>query len=208
MFVEKGLPFGLPLWDPRERRARPPREAKGRRKACVQGPARVRECFYPELERRASPVREKMWIPFGALVVIGRKMELLGRNKKKRKFEETVWKTRPGLSQERNVRLLHRLVSVLGSSVGLAKRIPREVWGKPEEARRRTKAEVGSAGTRRLTWLKEAPRAPRARISKEDVRSRGYRPGQNEELSISGGKVKLSERGSDPERSSDLAERI
>ncbi|CAK6449743.1 unnamed protein product [Pipistrellus nathusii] len=193
MFVEKGLPFGLRLWDPRERRAQPPREAKRRGRARVQGPARVRECFYPELERRASPVREKMWIPFGALAVIGKKMELLGRKRQKRTFEETVWKTRPGLSQERNVRLLHQLVSVLGSSVGLTKGIPREVWEKPEEARRRTKAEVGSAGTRRQTGPKEAPRPPRAGLNREDVRSRGYRPGQNEELSISGGKVKLNE---------------
>lgn len=207
MSVEKGVPFGLPLWDPRERRAKPHWKAKGRGKARglgIQGPARVRVCFLPELGSRVSPVGEKMWIPWDGLVVIGKRMELLGRSKQKprkpkpetKEDEETVWKAKSGLSQERNVRLLHRVATVLRSSVGLVKESPREVWGK-QEASLKTKVDVGSAGTtagsRRQSGLRETPRFPGVGTSREDMRSRGHKPGQNEELSISGGKLKLSE---------------
>ncbi|EPQ06539.1 hypothetical protein D623_10030736 [Myotis brandtii] len=212
MSVEKGVPFGFPLWDPREQRRTPHWEARGRGKARVlgskgQAPARV--CFLPELGNRGSPVREKMWVPWYGLIVIGKKMELLGRNKQKprkpepeTKFpgledEETVRKARSGLSQERNVRLLHLVASVLHSSAGFVKESPKEAWAKPEVSRK-TRVDVGSAGTptgsRRPSGLKEAPRFPGVRTSREDMRSRGYKPGRNEErLSISGGKLRLNE---------------
>lgn len=212
MSVEKGFPFGFPLWDPREQRGKPHWEARGRGKARGLGthgqvPARV--CFLPELGSRGSPGREKMWIPWNGLIVIGKKMELLGRNKQKPRKpkpetksqgledEETVRKARSGLSQERNVRLLHRMASVLHSSVGLVTEGPKEAWARPE-VRRKTRVDVGSAGTPTESWrpsgLKEAPRFPGAGTSGEDMRSRGYQPGRNgEKLSISGGKLRLNE---------------
>lgn len=210
MSVDKGVPFGFPLWNPREQRGRRHWEARRRGKArgpgshgqAPQAPAPV--CFLPDLGSRGSPVQEKMWIPWNGLVVIGKRMDLLDRDKQKHRKpkpeteeEETLRRTKSGLTQERNVRLLHQVAVVLQSTVNLVKASPKEVWGK-QEVGRKTSVSVGSAGSptgsRRLSGLKDTPRFPRVRATPEDMRPRGHKAGPNEEeLIISGGKLRLNE---------------
>lgn len=158
--VEKGVPFGFPLWDLRERRCKPHREAQGRYKARGQGVQVV-----PTGARKLRGHRcceKKMWVPWNGLIVIGKRMELQCRNTQKPRMwdpkpnseywgledvEKTVLKEKSGLSQERvNVELLHRVASALQASAGVGKESPKQVWGK-QEVIRKTRVEFGSTGT-------------------------------------------------------------
>lgn len=139
-----------------------------------------------------------MWIPWGGLMVVGKRMELLGRDKQRpRKPEpkplvdlEMIRKAKSGLSQERNVRLLHRVARILRSSVHSLKETPLEEW-EPPEASRRAKAEARASGP--PSGPRKQSGAPWCPSSREELRSRGGSRHREEELMVSGGKVKLNE---------------
>ncbi|KAF5928154.1 hypothetical protein HPG69_018391 [Diceros bicornis minor] len=208
--VEKGVPFGYPLCGMRERRGKRHRAARGRDKARGQGAqgqagVRGRSQLEPG-SRGVQRLREKLWMPWNGLIVIGKRMELLGRNTQKPRMwdpklgseswrledvEKTVSKGKSGRSQERmDVNLLHSVASALQASAGLGKGSPKEIWGK-QEVRRKIGAESETAGTtagsRKGSGFKESLRFTRVGTGGEDLRSRGYKLRQNEEERRSSG---------------------
>lgn len=213
--MEKVVPFGLPLWDMRARRCKPHRAARGRDEARgqgAQGQARVRGWLQLQRGSRGPQMRqEKLWMPWNGLVVIGRRMELLDRNTSKPRMwdlklepeywgladvEKTVLKEKAGLSQEKvDVKLLHSAASALQASAGLEKDDPKEV-GKQEFSRKiGAESESGKTvtGSRRESGFKKRLSFTGAETTGEDLRSRAYKPEQNEkELRSSGEKLRSS----------------
>ncbi|XP_014648512.1 PREDICTED: uncharacterized protein LOC106803013 isoform X3 [Ceratotherium simum simum] len=208
--VEKGVPFGFPLCGMRERRGKRHRAARGRDKARGQGAqgqagVRGRSQLEPG-SRGVQRLREKLWMPWNGLIVIGKRMELLGRNTQKPRMwdpklgseswrledvEKTVSKGKSGRSQERmDVNLLHSVASALQASAGLGKGSPKEIRGK-QEVRRKIGAESETAGTtagsRKGSGFKESLRFTGVGTGGEDLRSRGYKLRQNEEERRSSG---------------------
>ena len=216
MSLEKGAPFGYPLWDRREWRGKPQRAARGRDKDRCQGARGQAGSFgRSQLEpgsRGAQTMREKLWMPWNGLIVIGRKMELLGRKTQKPKtwdlklesenwrledVEKPVLRGKSGRSPERmDVKRVRSVSSALQVSAGLRKDSSKEVWGK-QEFRHRVEAESESAGTaagsRKGPEFKEKLKFTDVETSGEDLRSRGYEVKQNEEeLRSSGEKLRSS----------------
>ncbi|XDB66057.1 hypothetical protein AB1E18_019367 [Capra hircus] len=197
MSSEKGAPFGYPLWDRREWRGKPQRAAKGRDKARCQGArGQARTFGRSQLEpgsRGAQKMRETLWMPWNGLIVIGRKMELLGRKTQKPKtwdlklesenwrledVEKTVLRGKSGRSPERmDVKRVRSVSSALQVSAGLRKDISKEMWGK-QEFRHRVEAESESAGTvagsRKGPEFKEKLKFTDVETSGEVLRARGY----------------------------------
>ncbi|XP_016063764.1 PREDICTED: uncharacterized protein LOC107533543 [Miniopterus natalensis] len=153
MYAEKGFPFGFPLWDPRERRREAHRGTRAPDNACGPGVryrAGVRGWLQLEPESRVSQMlRQKMWVPWNGLIVIGKRKELLRRNTQKPRLwnpkpepeywtledvEKTVSKGESGLSPERrSVRLPPPgAAGASRASAGLGRASPEEGWGKPE----------------------------------------------------------------------------
>ncbi|XP_030891323.1 uncharacterized protein LOC115943228 [Leptonychotes weddellii] len=197
----------------RDLRGKAHRAVRRRRKARGQG-ARVqaRVHGWSHLDpgsRGAQMLREKLWVPWNGLIVIGKRMELLGRNTQKPRMcdpkldseywgredvEKMVLKAKSGQSQERmDVKLLHSVASALWASAGLGKNSPKEMGGK-QEIRGKIGAESESAGTtagsRRGSGLKERLKFTGVGTRGEDLRSRPHARGQNEEeLRSSGEKL-------------------
>ena len=141
MSLEKGVPFGHPLWDMRQWLGKPQRAARGRDRARGQGargPARTRGRSQLEPgSRGAQTMREKLWMPWNGLIVIGKRMELLGRNTQKPRMwypklesedwrledvEKAVLRGKSGRSQERmDVKRVRSVASALQASAGLRK---------------------------------------------------------------------------------------
>ncbi|XP_034501538.1 uncharacterized protein LOC105236452 isoform X1 [Ailuropoda melanoleuca] len=196
----------------RDLRGKPHRVVRRRRKARGQGArgqARVHRRSHLESgSRRAQMLREKLWVPWNGLIVIGKRMELMGRNTQKPRMgdpkldsefwrpedaEKMVLKVKSGQSQERmDMKLLHSVASALQASAGLGKNSPKEMGGK-QEIRGKIGAESDSAGTtagsRRGSGFKERLKFTGVGIRGEDLRSRPHTLGQNEELRSSGEKV-------------------
>nr|CAI9705078.1 unnamed protein product [Rangifer tarandus platyrhynchus] len=204
MSLEKGALFGYPLGDRREWRGKPQRAARGRDKARCQGArGQARTFGLSQLEpgsRGAQTMREKLWMPWNGLIVIGRKMELLGRKTRRPKtwdpklesenwrledVEKTVLRGKSGRSPERmDVKRVRSVSSALQISAGLRKDSSKEVWGK-QEFRHTVEAESESAGaavgSRKGPAFKEKLKFTDVETSGEDLRSRGYEVKQNEE---------------------------
>ncbi|KAG5196563.1 hypothetical protein JEQ12_011249 [Ovis aries] len=145
-------------------------------------------------------MRETLWMPWNGLIVIGRKMELLGRKTQKPKtwdlklesenwrledVEKTVLRGKSGRSPERmDVKRVRSVSSALQVSAGLRKDISKEMWGK-QEFRHRVEAESESAGTvagsRKGSEFKEKLKFTDVETSGEVLRARGYEVKQNEE---------------------------
>ncbi|CAI9167192.1 unnamed protein product [Rangifer tarandus platyrhynchus] len=217
MSLEKGALFGYPLGDRREWRGKPQRAARGRDKARCQGArGQARTFGLSQLEpgsRGAQTMREKLWMPWNGLIVIGRKMELLGRKTRRPKtwdpklesenwrledVEKTVLRGKSGRSPERmDVKRVRSVSSALQISAGLRKDSSKEVWGK-QEFRHTVEAESESAGaavgSRKGPAFKEKLKFTDVETSGEDLRSRGYEVKQNEEELRSSGE-KLSSSG-------------
>ncbi|XP_019593285.2 uncharacterized protein LOC109450424 [Rhinolophus sinicus] len=214
MATEKGVPFGFPLWDKRKRRSKPHRAARGRNKARrhgAQGQAGVRGSLQLQPGSRGPQIlREKMWMPWNGLIVIGKRIELLGRNTQKPRMwdpkleseywgledvKKTILKETAGLSQGRmGVKLQQSVANALQASAGLGKDNPKEV-GKQEfnKIGTESKSEGTTTGSRRGSGFKKRSRFTWGGTSGEDMRSRGYKLGQNEEeLRSSGEKLRLS----------------
>ncbi|XP_032270311.1 protein Ycf2-like [Phoca vitulina] len=197
----------------RDLRGKAHRAVRRRRKACGQG-ARVqaRVHGWSHLDpgsRGAQMLREKLWVPWNGLIVIGKRMELLGRNTQKPRMcdpklnseywgredvEKMVLKAKSGQSQERmDVKLLHSVASALWASAGLGENSPKEMGGK-QEIRDKIGVESESAGTtagsRRGSGFKERLKFTGVGTRGEDLRSRPHTGGQNEEeLRSSGEKL-------------------
>lgn len=214
MAMEKGVPFGFPLGDKRKRRSKPHRAARGRKKARghgAQGQAGFRGSLQLQPGSRGTQIlREKMWMPWNGLVVIGKRIELLGRNTQKPRMwdpkleseywgledvEKTILKETAGLSQGRmGVKLQQSVANALQASAGLGKDNPKEV-GKQEFNKIGTESKSAgtTTGSRRGSGFKKRSRFTWGGTSVEDMRSRGYKLGQNEEeLRSSGEKLRLS----------------
>ncbi|XP_053058891.1 uncharacterized protein LOC106971216 isoform X1 [Acinonyx jubatus] len=212
MSVEKGAPLDYSLWGMRDVRGKQPRAVRGRGKARGQAWGHGRSHLEPG-SRGAQIQREKLWVPWNGLVVIGKRMELLGRNTQKPRMwgpkldaenwrldgvEKRVLKEKSGQSQERmDVKLLPNVAGASQASAGLGKNSPREMWGK-QELRGKIGAESESAGTtagsRMGSGFKDRLKVTGVRTSGEDLRSRGYTLGQNEEELRSGGEKLRSSR--------------
>ncbi|XP_057586042.1 uncharacterized protein LOC130850470 [Hippopotamus amphibius kiboko] len=199
----------------REWGGKPSRVARGRDKACGQsarGQARTRGRSRLEPgSRGAQTMREKLWMPWNGLIVIGKRMELLGRNTQKPRMwdpklesedwrledvEKTALRGKSGRSQERmDVKRVRSVASALPASAGLQKDNSKEVWGR-REVRHKIEAESENAGTtagsRRGSEIKERLKFTGVGTSGEDLRSRGYKLGQNEERRSSGEKLRSS----------------
>ncbi|XP_040495364.1 uncharacterized protein LOC121104799 isoform X4 [Ursus maritimus] len=196
----------------RDLRGKPHRVVRRRRKARGQGAlgqTRVHRRSHLESgSRGAQMLREKLWVPWNGLIVIGKRMELVGRNTQKPRMgdpkldseywrpedaEKMVLKVKSGQSQERmDMKLLHSVASALQASAGLGKNSPKEMGGK-QEIRGKIGTESESAGTtagpRRGSGLKERLKFTGVGIRGEDLRSRPHTLGQNEELRSSGEKL-------------------
>ncbi|KAB1251497.1 hypothetical protein Cadr_000030314 [Camelus dromedarius] len=150
-------------------------------------------------------MREKLWMPWNGLIVIGKRMELLVRNTQKPRMWDpkpeseywrledvgkTVLREKLGRSQERmDVKRVHTVASALQASAGLGKDSSKEVGGK-QDVRHKTGAESENAGSRRGSGFKERLKFTGVETSGEDLRSRGYKLGHNEEeLRSSGEKL-------------------
>ncbi|XP_047679406.1 uncharacterized protein LOC125146701 [Prionailurus viverrinus] len=212
MSVEKGVPLDYSLWGMRDVRGKQPRAVRGRGKARGQARGHGRSHLEPG-SRGAQIQREKLWVPWNGLIVIGKRMELLGRNTQKPRMwgpkldseswrldgvEKRVLKEKSGQSQERmDVKLLPNVAGASQASAGLGKNSPREMWGK-QEIRGKIGAESESAGTtagsRMGSGFKDRLKVTGVRTSGEDLRSRGYTLGQNEEELRSGGEKLRSSR--------------
>ncbi|XP_045342743.1 uncharacterized protein LOC123602304 isoform X1 [Leopardus geoffroyi] len=212
MSVEKGVPLDYSLWGMRDVRGKQPRAVRGRGKARGQARGHGRSHLEPG-SRGAQIQREKLWVPWNGLIVIGKRMELLGRNTQKPRMwgpkldsenwrldgvEKRVLKEKSGQSQERmDVKLLPSVAGALQASAGLGKNSPRETWGK-QEIRGKIGAEsesaVTTAGSRMGSGFQDRLEVTGVRTSGEDLRSRGYTLGQNEEELRSGGEKLRSSR--------------
>lgn len=210
--MEKGVPLDYSLWGMRDVRGKQPRAVRGRGKARGQARGHGRSHLEPG-SRGAQIQREKLWVPWNGLIVIGKRMELLGRNTQKPRMwgpkldsenwrldgvEKRVLKEKSGQSQERmDVKLLPSVAGALQASAGLGKNSPRETWGK-QEIRGKIGAEsesaVTTAGSRMGSGFKDRLEVTGVRTSGEDLRSRGYTLGQNEEELRSGGEKLRSSR--------------
>lgn len=80
--MEKGVPSGFPLWDVSVRRGKLLKAARRRDKARVRGRTQLEPG-----SRGAPTLRAKSWMPWNGLIVIWKRMELLGRNTQK----PTMW---------------------------------------------------------------------------------------------------------------------
>lgn len=119
MSVEKELPllFSHPGWKVRRKQLTEPRE---RSKAGIPGahrkPRRDLRRSSPESHCKKAQVREKekVWIPWNGLIVIGKRVELLDRNvlKSNPKLESELntgsWRAQGRGSQKRNRRCSRR----------------------------------------------------------------------------------------------------
>ncbi|XP_037347262.1 uncharacterized protein LOC119249969 [Talpa occidentalis] len=140
----------------RPRKASRGRHETGRRKPRGQSPDRGPS--RPSPGRTGPPeVFEKLWVPWNGLVVVGKRMELLGRNTQKPKLEADDWRLegvertasrdQPGLTQERqDLTPVRRVSSALQARAGLG-RDSSQGKGETPEVKHRTGAESESAGT-------------------------------------------------------------
>ncbi|XP_039100685.1 uncharacterized protein LOC120240126 [Hyaena hyaena] len=205
MSVEKGVPLGYSLRGMRDVRGKQHRPVKGRRKAGSRARDHQRSCPEPG-SRGAQMLREKLWVPWNGLIVIGKRMELQSRNTQKPRMsdpkadpeywrlegvEKRVFKEKSGKSQEKmDVKPPHSVAGALQASAELGQNSPRAMWGK-QEIRGQIGAEFESvrtaAGSRRGSGFKDRLKFTGERTSGEDLRSRGYTLGQNEEERRSSG---------------------
>nr|XP_030688948.1 uncharacterized protein LOC115840354 [Globicephala melas] len=194
----------------REWLGKPQWAARGRDRARGQGArGQARTRGRSQLEpgsRGAQTMREKLWMPWNGLFVIGKRMELLGRNTQKPRMwdpklesedrrledvEKAVLRGKSGRSQGRmDVKRVRSVASALQASAGLQKDNSKEVWGK-QEVRHEIGAESENAGTtagsRGGPGFKERLKFTGVGTSGEDSRSREYELGQNAEALRSSG---------------------
>ncbi|XP_027433817.1 protein Ycf2-like [Zalophus californianus] len=200
----------------RDLRGKAHRAVRRRRKARGQGArGQARVHGWSHLDpgsRGAQMLREKLWVPWNGLIVIGKRMDLLGRNTQKPRMcdpkldseywgredvEKMVLKAKSGQSQERmDVKLLHSVANALRASAGLGKNSPKEMGGK-QEIRGKIGAESESArttaGSRKGSGFKERLKFTGVGTGGEDLRSRPHTLGQNEEeLRSSGEELRSS----------------
>ncbi|CAD7670059.1 unnamed protein product [Nyctereutes procyonoides] len=216
----------------RDLRGKPHRAVKRRGKAGGQGArcqARVHGWWYLEPRSRgAQMLREKLWVPWNGLIVIGKRMELLGRNTQKPRMwdpkldseywgledvEKMVLKAKLGQNQERmDVKLLHSVASALQASAGLRKNTAKELWGK-EDVRGKIDDESEIAGTtegsRRGSGFKERLKFTGVGTKGGDLRSRPHTLRQNEEeLRSSGEKLSREKLRSSREKLRSSGEKL
>ncbi|XP_044116275.1 ABC transporter F family member 4-like [Neovison vison] len=198
-------------------RGKPHRVLRRRRKArrrSARGRARVHGWSHLDPgSRGAQMLRENVWVPWNGLIVIGKRMELLGRNTQKPpvgdpKLDPQHWrpedvgkvvlKAKSGQSPERmDMKLVHGVASSLQAPAGLGKNSPKEMGGK-QEIRDKIGAESESAettaGSRRGSGFKERLKFSGVGIRGEDLRSGPHTPEQNEEELRSSGEKPSGEQ--------------
>ncbi|XP_064145352.1 uncharacterized protein LOC104846807 [Loxodonta africana] len=195
---------GFRHWGVREPRGKAHRTSRRRHKARGQragGQAPSRGAPPVEPGCRGAPtLRDKLWRPWNGLIVIGKRMELLGRNTTKprsgdQKLEPGYWrmdavertdsKEKPGLSKGRvDLNLLHSVASALRPSADVGKGSPREIWAEREAKRRLPAVSESAVRSRRGSGFEESLRSTGEKVqtygegwrsSGEDMRSRGYK---------------------------------
>ncbi|XP_045411866.1 uncharacterized protein LOC123641302 [Lemur catta] len=212
MFMEKGVLLGFPHLGVRKRRGKPHRRTGERDGAGSRGaPSQARSRGRSPLERScqgAQVLREKVWVPWNGLIVIGKRVELLGRNTPKPRMwdpkldseywtmedvEKMVLREKSDPTEERmNVKLLPSVADASQASADMGKDSPRKILGK-QEVKRKTGAESKSAGmtagSRRGSGIEENVRSTGERVDTngKDLRSRGHKMGPNEKKLRSGG---------------------
>ncbi|XP_047547914.1 protein Ycf2 isoform X2 [Lutra lutra] len=196
-------------------RGKPHRVVRRRRKArrrSARGRARVHGWSHLDPgSRGAQMLRENVWVPWNGLIVIGKRMELLGRNTQKppvgdpkldpqhwrpEEVGKVVLKAKSGQSPERmDMKLLRSVASSLQAPAGLGKNSPKEMGG---QNRDKIGAESESAGTtagsRRGSGFKERLKFSGVGIRGEDLRSGPHTPEQNEEELRSSGEQLSGEK--------------
>ncbi|XP_040140041.2 uncharacterized protein LOC110598929 [Ictidomys tridecemlineatus] len=221
MSEQKGIPLIISLRGARERLNNQLRRLS---KALTPGGAVQASIRWHSPERgckRAQVQREKvkMWVPWNGLIVIGKRVELLGRKTQKPRTRDprvghenlrpesvgkTVLKEKAGLSQEGT-----------GSSTADALQdSAREIWGK-QDVKRKIGAESNAAGmtaeSRKGSLSEEMPTSTGNNVgtSGEDLRSREYQLQQNEGQQLSGEKRESrgEKRGSTVEKQESTAEK-
>ncbi|XP_028626925.1 cingulin-like protein 1 [Grammomys surdaster] len=199
MSVEKELPF-LFSHPGRKVRSKQLREPRGRSKARIPGtrrkPRRDQRRSPPESQCKKAQVREKekVWIPWNGLIVIGKRVELLDRNVQKSnpKLESEYWKLegagkkfskeKSGLQQETvDGKLLNSVGRTVQAPAGLEDDSPEKTWRELED---RLKAGVPKSAE--MTAEREENVKSTSRDTGGDLRSRGDQLRQNEELESSG----------------------
>ncbi|KAM5186079.1 uncharacterized protein ACOB7L_010424 [Callospermophilus lateralis] len=228
MSEQKGIPLIISLRGARERLNNQLRRLS---KALTPGGAVQASIRWHSPERgckRAQVQREKvkMWVPWNGLIVIGKRVELLGRKTQKPRTRDprvgpenlrpesvgkAVLKEKAGLSQEGT-----------GSSTADALQdSAREIWGK-QDVKRKIEAESNVAGmtaeSRKGSLSEEMPTSTGNNVgtSGEDLRSRDYQLQQNEGQKLSGEKREsrgekqgstVEKRGSTVEKRGSTAEK-
>ncbi|XP_046301168.2 uncharacterized protein LOC124093064 [Marmota monax] len=222
MSEQKGIPLIISLRGARERLNNQLRRLS---KALTPGGAVQASIRWHSLERgckRAQVQREKvkMWVPWNGLIVIGKRVELLGRKTQKPRtwdprvgpenlrpesVGKTVLKEKAGLSQEGT-----------GSSTADALQdSAREIWGK-QDVKRKIGAESNASGMTaesRKGWSlsEEMPTSTGNNVgtSGDDLRSREYQLQQKEGQKLSGEKRESrgEKRGSTVEKRGSTAEK-
>ncbi|XP_052048464.1 cylicin-2 [Apodemus sylvaticus] len=201
MSVEKELPF-LYSQSGRKVRSKQPKEPRGRSKARIPGthrkPRRNQRRSPPESHCKKAQVREKekVWVPWNGLIVIGKRVELLDRNVQRSnpKLESEYWKLegtgkkfskeKSGLQQETVVaKLLNRVGRTVRGPAGLEDGNP-EAWRELED-RLKGISKSAEMTAQREENVKSTPR-DKLRTTGGDLRSRGDQLRQNEELESSG----------------------
>eukprot|EP00072_Mus_musculus_P072048 XP_017173811.1 PREDICTED: EF-hand calcium-binding domain-containing protein 5 isoform X2 [Mus musculus] len=203
MSVEKALPFQFS--HPGQKvRSKQLKEPRGRNKA------RIPRAHILRGDQRKSPPKshckkaqvrekEKVWVPWNGLIVIGKRVELLDRNVQKSnpKLESEDWKLegtgkkfsreKSGLQQEAVVaKLLSSVRRAVQARASLEYDSP-EIWRELED---RLKAGVTTSAEMTAERGENLKSRDRLRTTGGDLRSRGDQLRPNEELESSGENLK------------------
>ncbi|XP_031245160.1 ERC protein 2-like [Mastomys coucha] len=199
MSVEKELPFMF-SHPSRKVRSKPLREPRGRNKARIPGaqrkPRRNQRRSPPESHCKKAQVqeKEKVWVPWNGLIVIGKRVELLDRNVQKSnpKLESEYWKLegtgkkfskeKSGLQQETIAKLLSSVGRTVHARAGLENDNP-ETWRELED---RFKAGLSKSAEMTAEREENLKSRDKLRATGGDLRSRGDQLRQNEELESNG----------------------
>ncbi|XP_029392035.1 uncharacterized protein LOC110338654 [Mus pahari] len=205
MSVEKELPF-LFSHPGQKVRSKQLKEPRGRNKARIlrahRKPRGDQRKSLPKSHCKKEQVREKekVWVPWNGLIVIGKRVELLDRNVQKSnpKLESEDWKLegtgrkfskeKSGLQQETVVaKLLSSVRRTVQARAGLENDSP-EIWRELED---RLKADVTTSAEITAERGENLKSRDRLRTPGGDLRSRGDQLRPNEELESSGENLKI-----------------
>nr|XP_008251183.1 golgin subfamily A member 6-like protein 2 [Oryctolagus cuniculus]XP_008251185.1 golgin subfamily A member 6-like protein 2 [Oryctolagus cuniculus]XP_051683933.1 golgin subfamily A member 6-like protein 2 [Oryctolagus cuniculus]XP_051683934.1 golgin subfamily A member 6-like protein 2 [Oryctolagus cuniculus] len=201
MSVEKGLLLRYSRQSSKEPRGkqgsgtRPGDEARD--PATVRGRSPRGLCWRRVQKQRP---KDRVWVPWNGLIVIGKRLELLGRSTRKPRvwhprLPDEDWRAEGG---EKASRSPERMDARLTRPADVEKGSPRRLWGQQAGAPPTGAPSRGAratAGPRSGSGFEERvrPTADQVRTSGEDLRPGGYKLGQDAtELRASGERLRAS----------------